>query len=137
MSDVVTVTLRIPAACLDDLLALAVARGAQIERMDSEPPEAQARIAHWRRVVLEDEPDELGLVQTMRDQSRAKARPRLRIPDQSCHPGGLPEITVWSVRRGITNRQSDLFDMKRSRCRQRGYPCVKSKRSCASSGPRT
>ena len=26
------------------------------------------------------------------------------IPRQSCHPGGLPEITVWSVRRGITNR---------------------------------
>ena len=66
----ITVTLRIPpwpAHFLDDFAALAAARGVHVEGTGPGVPELQDRIAHWRRIVADDEPDEHALVQIMRE----------------------------------------------------------------------
>ena len=66
----ITVTLRIPpwpAHFLEDFAALAAARGVHVEGTGPGVPELQDRIAHWRRIVADDKPDEYALVQIMRE----------------------------------------------------------------------
>ncbi len=57
----VTITLRVPphpTGFLDDLAALAAARGVTAEGTDEAARDMQERIARWQRMLAADDPDD-------------------------------------------------------------------------------